>query len=92
MVQVYTEKTAATLNSNAIVAYPVHVGHMISTETFQRFIIDHRYMFVGLLLLRTTIDEQDKRAGKHGNPYKVQKPVVLLYDALPLSMQKTQET
>lgn len=61
MVQVCTYKTATTLKANVFLACPVHVMLLYFTQTFWRFLIDHRHTFVGLLLVCTTTDKQDER-------------------------------
>lgn len=64
LVQVCTDETAATLKANVIVACALHVMLLKFTQTFRRFFIDHRRMFVGLLPVRAKSDEQDDRERK----------------------------
>lgn len=49
LIRIYSEKMATSLKSNAIVAYPVLVVRLDSTERRRRHLVDHRYTLLGSL-------------------------------------------
>lgn len=91
IVQVYIGKIATTLLPNAIVAYPVDVMLSDFSEMFCRFLMNHRHLFVGLLPVWSTTDEQNEQEENFENSFEVERPFVPLYDALPVNMRKLQQ-
>lgn len=93
MVQVYTDKTATTFKSNAIVPYPVHVVLLNFIPSFRRFLIDNGYTFAGLLPVCTSTDEHEEREEQMVE-HKIGKDrtVVPLSDALPARMIRDART
>lgn len=50
LIQIYSDKKAASLNLNALFSYPAHVRRLNSLERRSRCLVDHGYTFLGLLL------------------------------------------
>lgn len=49
LIGMYSHKKAAFLKCNRLIAYPVHAVWLKSTAKPKKYLIDHRYMFLGLL-------------------------------------------
>lgn len=85
MVKVYSDTTAATLKSNAILAYPVHGVLMNFSKEVHKYLIDHGYRLAGLLPVSTSgICTEEEEINKRGG---IDLPPVLdvvpLYNYLP---------
>lgn len=48
-IQIYTDKTAMTLKTNSLVAYPIHVTLLNFAGKFSGYVIDHGHTLVGFL-------------------------------------------
>lgn len=92
MVQVHKDKTSQTLKENKIAAYPVYAVLLNFMQISLRYFFDQGNTLVVLLLVCTKTNEKDQRKKKLENSYEVERSVVSLYDALAVSMEKTQET
>ena len=57
--QIYSDKTAMTLKSNAMVAYPVHVVFLNTTTSYRRWLIDNGHTIVAFLPVQYYSDPVD---------------------------------
>lgn len=86
---VFPAKTASTLKSNAIVAYPIHIVLLHFIPAFRRFLIDKGYTFAGLLSVQTSTDEHEEpKQWMEENQFEKDRYVVPVSHALPAPMGK----
>lgn len=69
MVQFYSDKSATTLKSNALVAYPLHGFFLNATKEFKRILIDHKDTLTAFLPVSSTLKEADEEDFKELRPW-----------------------
>lgn len=90
MLQIYTDRTAATLKWSVAVAYPVQVVLLNFLKDYCRYLIDHVYTFVGLLLEFAAVSDHNRDCDEPNDAGSelASDSVIPLADKLPQTSDK----